>query len=86
MDISAAIQRHKGSGSGEGGDVRPPPLEYRRSVHLHLEDTGAMSGGGDTAGGAGVNEMVITGLTGTRSGRVGGGDKDGVGGGGGDDV
>ena len=39
-------------------DIHPPPPEYRIPVYLHSGDTGAISGGGETAGGAGVEEMV----------------------------
>ena len=39
-----------GSGSGVGGDVRPPPPEYRSTVYRNSYNTGAMSGGGAAYG------------------------------------
>ena len=37
--------------------------------YFHYNDTGSMSGGRETARGAGVDEMVGTGRTGTRAGK-----------------
>ena len=37
--------------------------------YFHYNDTGSMSGGREMARGAGVDEMVGTGRTGTRAGK-----------------
>ena len=50
-------------------DIHPPPPEYRIPVYLHSGDTGAISGGGETAGGAGVDEMMGAGWNQPSSGR-----------------
>ena len=78
VGLPTAGRGNDGSGAGGGGDVRPPPPEYRRPVYRHSTDTGAMSGGGVTAGSAGDNEMVGSGRHQLRVGE----DKDRDGGGG----
>ena len=67
MDISAAVSGYRVSGDGGGRYVRPRPPEYRLPVYRHLNDPGAMTGGREMVGRAGVNEMVETGRTETRS-------------------
>ena len=59
VDLSVTGRGNEGSGAGRGGDVRPPLPEYRRPVYRHLADTGAMSGGGATAGGRGARVRVL---------------------------
>ena len=58
-DLSASGHGNEVSSTGEGGDVRPLPPEYRCPLYCHLADTGAISGGGETAGGADVDGMVL---------------------------
>ena len=71
MDLYAAGCGNEGSGARGGGDIRPPPPEHRRLVYCHLDNTGAMSDGGATAMGAGVDEMVGAGWNRHRPGRDG---------------
>ena len=80
--LSATGSENEGSGTGGGGDIIPLPPEYRFPVYHHLADTGAMSGGGATPGGACVDEMMGSGWTGPRAWRDGDGDIGGGGGGG----
>ena len=56
MDLFASRRGNEGSGAGGGVSLMPP--EYYHKVYLHSSYTVAMSGGGETAGGAGVEEMV----------------------------
>ena len=58
MDFSSDGRGNEVSRSGGGGDLRHLPPEYHFPVYFHSEDTVAMSGGGVTAGGTGVNDMV----------------------------
>ena len=46
MDLSATGFVNGVSGDGVGGDIRPPPPEYRHPVCKHSANTGAMYGGG----------------------------------------
>ena len=50
----------EGSGAGGGGDVPTPSSEYRRPLYRHLANTGAMSGGGETAGGDIMGDGILT--------------------------
>ena len=56
-----------GSGFGEGGDIRPPPPEYRRPVYHDFSDTGSMSGGGATDESACDTVVVVSGRTQLRT-------------------
>ena len=75
MDLSAAGHRNEVSGAGGGADVFTPPPEYHQPLYFDSADTEAMSGGGATNGGVGVNEMVGAGQTRPRACR----DRDGDG-------
>ena len=79
MGIYATRRGHEVSGAGVGGYVCPMLTEYRCPVHRHSADTGAMFVGGKMVVGAGFNDMVGTGWTVNRSGRVGDGYGDGLG-------
>ena len=79
MDIYAARIDHEGSGSGGGGGIQHTPIEYNYPLHFHTVDTGDMSGGVETAGGVGVNEVMGTGHNGTGADMVGDGDRGGGG-------
>ena len=61
VDLSISGRENEGSGAGGGGDVLPLTTEYCLPVYHHLMNTGAMSGGGATARGAGVDKMVGSG-------------------------
>ena len=63
MDLSSTGLVHEVNGAEVGVYVRPPPPEYYRPVYFHSADTGAMSEGRVTAGGADVDEMVGSGQT-----------------------
>ena len=84
MDLSNTGLGNECSGYGGGGGVCTPFPEYHCPVYRHLADTEAMSGGGATARGAGVDEMLGSGRNRPRVGRDGYGDGDGDGGGGGE--
>ena len=78
-DLSAAGRINEVSGAGGGGDGHSPLPEYRCPVYCHSADTGAISGGGETAMGEGVDEMVGKVQTQPRAGIDGDGDRDGYG-------
>ena len=40
----------KGGGGCEGQDIGPPETEYSRAVYFDAVDSGALRGGGETAG------------------------------------
>ena len=81
MYLSVTGRVNEVIGDGVGGDIYTHPPEYCRPVYRHLVDTGAIYSSRATSGGAGVDDMMGSGLNQTRAGRD--GDGDGYGGGGG---
>ena len=58
MGLPTARSRNEKNGVVGGGDIRPPPTEYRHPVYHDSSDTGAMPGGRATDGIASDTEVV----------------------------
>ena len=50
----------KGGGGREDQDIGPPEKEYRRAIYCDTTDSGALRGGGETAGDTSPTAVVGT--------------------------
>ena len=51
---------YKGGGGREGQDIGPPETEYGRTIYCDETDSGALRGGGETAGDTSPTAVVVT--------------------------